>query len=68
MLASFEGSGTEVVGEAVALSNIGGTEEADVVLVAGEGDLEDAVFPLVDEGEIALDVISDVDGSYACWR
>ena len=68
MLDSADGSGVEVVGEASALSNTGAAEEADVVLVAGEGVLEDAALALADEGELALVVLSEDDGPVAILR
>ncbi|QIN80835.1 DNA-binding response regulator [Rubrobacter marinus] len=68
MLHSAEGSGVEVVGEADALSGLGAAG-VDVVLVAGEEPLEDAVHALSDEGEIALVVLSEDDaGPIAALR
>ena len=51
MLAAPDLPGVEVVGEADALSGPGEVGEANVVLVAGEGLLEDALLALADEGE-----------------
>ena len=66
MLASAEGTGVEVVGEAAALTGPV-APETDVVLVAGEELLEDAA--LADEGEPALLLLSeDEAGSFAALR
>ena len=68
MLHSAEGPGVEVVGEADALAGLG-EAEADVVLVAGEELLEDAVHALADQGEPALLVLSEDDvGPIAALR
>ena len=69
MLASPDGPGVEVVGEADALAVPGEAEEADVVLVAGEELLEDALLALADEGGQALLVLSEDElGTVAALR
>lgn len=68
VLASAAGSGVEVVGEAVALSNTGETGGADVILVAGDELLEDADLASADEGELALLVLSEDASPVAALR
>ncbi len=65
MLASVEGTGVEVIGEADALTGPV-PARTDVVLVAGEELLEDAV--LADEGEPALLLISEDETGPAALR
>ena len=68
MLASAPNPGVEVVGEAGDLAGLGGME-ADVVLVAGEEPLEDAILALADEEEPGLLVLSeDEAGTVAALR
>lgn len=66
MLASVEGPGVvEVVGETEALAGLGEAEEADVVLVAGDEPLEDAILALTDEVEPGLLVLSEDEAGTA---
>ena len=65
MLASVEGTGVEVIGEADALTGPV-PARTDVVLVAGEELLEDTV--LADEGEPALLLISEDETGPAVLR
>lgn len=65
MLASVEGTGVEVIGEADAFTDPV-PARTDVVLVAGEELLEDAI--LADEGEPALLLISEDETGPAALR